>query len=92
MQIFIDPRKYGGKGHGGSVDRGRGLSCDNAIAHLIGWPIRALVTCTHADIIAFIIGWKTNAKILENCEDIARVVRSFYWLKTHREDFDKMRW
>ena len=44
-QIFTDPMKHGcifslRKGsHGGSVHRGRGLSCKNANAQLIGWSI-----------------------------------------------------
>ena len=99
MQIFTDPRKYGGKGHiegllralsivreasvvqwlchspckpgvagsipgfsslavGGTLNPNQptNLSCENANANLIGWRFRALVTCTHADIIAFLIG------------------------------------
>ena len=35
---------------------------------------------------------KPTRKYWKNCEDFARVVRSFYWLKTQREDFKKMRW
>ena len=76
----------------GSVDRGRGLSCANANAHLIGWPI-SCAGHVYTRRYYRVSYWLKNQpeKYWKRCEDFARVVRSFYWLKTHRENIEKMR-
>ena len=92
MQIFTDPRKYGGKGHIEGLLRALSIvrKCQRTfdwLADFVRW------SHVHTRILSrFSLVEKPTRKYWKNCEGFARVVLSFYWLKIQREDFEKMRW